>query len=353
MKKLVVDVRMINNSGIGRYIACLMHEFRVHQDEFDLFTLGRETDLTDFSWFKKKKHIELRSKVFSLKEQIELVVKVPRTDIFWTPHFNIPILPIRTKHLVSTVHDVYQLANNKQFSLSQRLYLKGVFYAIAQKASLVFTVSDFSKSEISKYSGIKKDKIERAYLGSPELPIPNNKINENYVLYVGNVKPNKNLKNALKAFSEIQPFFPNLKFYIIGKKEGFRSGDSDIQKFISNNSYVRFTGFISDQELSNYYNSAKVFLFPSLYEGFGIPILEAMKYNIQIISSNLASIPEVGGDAIHYVNPYSVADIAKRLNEVLSGERKISNQVMQKQLELFSWEKTAEIHLNYLKKLIQ
>ena len=345
-KHLVVDCRMINKSGIGTYLKNILPGI-ILSEKYNITCMGYD-ELKTFYWIDKVKLISLKSPILSLSEQFELALKIPKCDIFWSPNWNIPLLPIRAKKRVVTIHDVYHLANFKLFSSVKIRIVRLYMSFIKKKYKSIITVSEFSKNEIIKFTNIQKENIVVTYLGveekySDDILLP--KIEEDYILFVGNVKPHKNLKLSLEAFSLIQD--KNIKFYIVGQKDGFKTNDNSLnENIIKLKDRVFFTGYVSDDELKNYYKNAKLFLFPSLYEGFGLPILEAMRFNLPIIASKSASIPEVAENHVIYFNALSINDLVDKLNGYLKGELKCQILEYEKQLKKFNWKYTISKHLD-------
>jgi glycosyltransferase involved in cell wall biosynthesis len=154
----------------------------------------------------------------------------------------------------------------------------------------IFTVSRFSLERLQYYLNLTTDKFKVVYNGvSEDFHEMEDElfINDPYVLFVGNVKPHKNIITALRAFQKISEHYPRLKLYIVGKKDGFITPDNNLVNIVEElGERVVFTGLVSLNELKNYYSKAQLFVFPSFYEGFGLPLLEAMIYKIPIISSN-------------------------------------------------------------------
>ena len=331
---------MHNASGIGTYIRNIV-PFLV--DVFDITLLGNNGDIKKYDWSKKVKIINCHSKIYSIEEQIELYRKAPPCDVFWSPHYNIPLLPIRAKKGMVTIHDVYHLAFWHTLSLPQKIYAKFMINQALRRSDVVITVSEFSKREILKYTGTSKD-ITVIYNGINKNFFTEAMSEEkgNYILYVGNVKPHKNLVRALEAFSLLEA--QDLKFKIVGKKENFITADKEVEKVAQKlGDKVEFTGYVSDNELRELYQRARLFLFPSLYEGFGFPPLEAMSCGCPVIVSNAASLPEVCGDAALYCDPYNPADIAVRIKQLLCNEA-LQAELRKKgteRVKLFSWERCA------------
>lgn len=339
--KIVLDARMLYFGGIGTYIRNIVHRLR-HSFEITLLSYEPYLDLP---------FIKMSSAIYSVGEQWELFRKIPSCDIFWSPHYNVPILPVPAKKRVVIIHDVFHLANKHKLSFCQRIYAEYMIRRAVLKSDLIITVSDFSRREIIKYTGLDK-KIAVVHNGldhglfRPESPKePMKPVDSfSYLLFVGNVKPHKNLQNALAAFNLIQERYPDLYFLIVGQKKNLITADHEVLRLAANNNRVIFTGLVQEKELPALYSQACAFLFPSLYEGFGLPPLEAQSCNCPVISSNVASLPEVCGDSVLYCDPSSVEDIAQKLMLLLDDEGLQTELTARgrENIKRFSWEKTAE-----------
>ena len=351
-----IDCRMLEMSGIGRYVKELLPDICKAFSHITL--LG---NISSLSFYKADYNnitvIEMIAPIYSLKEQVELYKKIPSCDIFWSPHFNIPIFPIKAKHRVVTIHDVYHLAFFKDLGFAQKMYAKLFVNAALFLSDKVITVSRFSQTEILKYtSGKYADKISVIHNGVVETTYPQTKVSntEKYILYVGNVKPHKNLIRALLAFKELvqtDVTFHTYKFKIVGKKDGFINGDSQINALCENDEilkkHVVFTGFVSDDELRRLYENSDLLFFPSYYEGFGFPPLEAMAWGCATCVSKAASLPEVCGDASIYFDPYDINDMKQKLKQVLKSAE-LRTYLIGKgytQVKKFKWETAAIKHI--------
>jgi glycosyltransferase involved in cell wall biosynthesis len=359
---MIIDARMINSSGIGRYISELLPY--IISEFNDVVLLGNPSELKKYN----TDIIEFSAPIYSIKEQIKYPKIIPEAALFWSPHFNIPLISIKAKKRIATIHDAFHLAYFNQLSLSQRIYAKAVINTALLKSDKIITVSNFSKNELLKYTNLKYNKkIEVIYNGVSEIDAENTDsyaVSENtYFLFVGNVKPHKNLKNALLAF---KVFIENLPenyekphFKIVGKQEGFITGNNEeLSNILKEDELlkkeVQFTGFVSDKELKKLYKEALVLVFPSYYEGFGLPPLEAMNYGCPVIAADAASLPEICGNAVLYFNPFDINDIVDKMNEIYK------SAVLRKKLILngnnrvkaFTWGKSAEEHIKIFKKLM-
>lgn len=358
---LTIDFRMHNASGIGTYMKNIV-PFLV--DRFDVTLLGNSGEIQNYSWSGKVKIIECNSKIYSIKEQFELFKKIPKCDVFWSPHYNVPLLPILAKKRMVTVHDIFHLAFYDSLNIKQKLYAKLVINQAVSRSDVVLTDSIFSSTEITKYTGFNANHIIGCAIdftkficsdADKKFTIVNDKykLPENFILFVGNVKPHKNLKNLLLALKTI----PNMDLVIVGKKDGFITGDNEIASLIKDTeelkSRIHFTGYVEDEDIPAIYNLAKLFVFPSFYEGFGIPPLEAQACGCPVVCSDAASLPEVGGDSVVYCDPYSVEDIAAKIKMVLDDEN-LQNELRAKGFEnikRFSWEESAKKIIDVLEGL--
>ncbi len=343
MIKIALDARMLNHSGIGTY---LRNMIPVLSEKFQLTLIGNKSELTDYS--NTLKILQCESSIYSIKEQIELYSKIPKCDVFISPHYNVPILPIKARKRIVIIHDVFHLAFHKDLSLKQKLYAKFMINYAAGKSDKIITVSEFSKSEIIKYTSCNPQKLKVIYCGIDEKDFQKNfsvdlikkikqkyNLPEKYFLFVSNIKPHKNLKNLLLAF-KLFLNNNNYKLVIVGKKEGLITQDSEAFEIVENdtnlNKNVIFTGYISNDEIVGFYKLATALIFPSFYEGFGLPTLEAMICNCPVISSTAASLPEACGDAALYFEPNNPLNITEQMKKLIADEN-LRSQLIKKGTE--------------------
>ncbi|MGE4497180.1 MAG: glycosyltransferase family 4 protein [Deferribacterales bacterium] len=347
---LSVDFRMCRASGIGTYIRNIV-PFLI--DSFDITLLGNPEEIKAFPWADRVKIIGTSSPIYSVSEQAELFRKVPECDVFWSPHYNVPLLPVRAGKRLVTVHDAYHLAAESGiFSAVQRAYAKFVMRRAVSLSDVVLTVSEFSKGEILKYCPADAAKIKVVYnavdeklfsgLKNPDV-IKKYSLPDDYILFVGNVKPNKNLITLLRAME----LMDGVNLVIAGKKDGFITGDSAVAEMVNGTKSLKnrvfFTGYIDDADIPSVYAAASVFVFPSLYEGFGIPPLEAQASGCPVVSSPAASLREVCAESVVYCDPLNPADIAEKVMNV-RGSAELRAGLISKGYEnilRFGWEKSA------------
>lgn len=327
------DARMVNNSGIGVYIRQYI-TFLLINETAEITLIGRDGELKHyFGQFLNWQHIEADFPIYSLTEQLRLPLLIPACDVFWSPHYNIPLLPIRARRHLVTIPDVYHLAYYNTLSPAQKLYARVVANAAVRKADKITTISRYSKQEIKRFTGAADAKIEVLYLGIDnqlfrpiDSPADRDRartryaLPDQYILFVGNVKPNKNLRRLVDGFALLLTELPDLTLVITGKQEGFITGDPALFARIRADdrlaSRIVFTGFVDTEDLPVLYSMAHLFAFPSIYEGFGFPPLEAMACGCPVLASNASSIPEICGAAAHYVDPLNPDAIAEGLRVV-------------------------------------
>ena len=233
-----------------------------------------------------------------------------------------------------------------------------------KKAKKVFTISKASKSDIIKVYGVPESKVIVTYPGiKGKSTMQNSKllkdkygIEGEYILFVGTLQPRKNIKKLIEAFSKLSTFnsqLSTLNLVVVGKKGWMYEEILGAPKKFGIEDKVKFLDFVTDEELQALYKNALCFILPSLYEGFGLPVLEAMQNGCPVITSNISSLPEAGGDAALYVDPQDVNDIADKIQKVISNQ-KLRDDMMEKgykQVKKFSWEKTARETLKALEEV--
>lgn len=264
--------------------------------------------------------------------------------------------PLAYKNNIITIHDLSFLRNPQWFSKSFYIYYRFLIPKIAKDSIKIFTPSAFSKKEIIELLKIPAEKIEIAPNAVPEEVIKfRNEIFPNvygdYILAVGSLNPRKNLDRLILAFNKIK--IKNLKLIITGDREkGF--ANVKITQLIKDRADILFTGYVDIKGLVGFYKNARAFVFPSLYEGFGLPPLEAMACGCPVVASNVASIPEVCQDAAYYVDSDNIESIAKGIYEVLT-KKELREKLRQKGLErakAFCWEISAQKYLRAIEEVI-
>lgn len=265
---------------------------------------------------------------------------------------------------VYVIHDlIYEQFPEQlgRFSRLKRWYLRWVVKIGLKRARKVVAVSKYTQSEIIRCYGKQfEDKIHVIYEGWEHLlsnALPTNEVSiradfQEYILYVGSSRGHKNLARLIAAIKHCQNDIPNgWGFVIVGNTKMFKPEQlREIEQINRTKKTIQLTGWLSDEQLAEYFRQAKALVFPSLSEGFGIPVLEAYFYKIPLLLSNQASLPEVAGDAAIYFNPYDIENIANTLVQFVKTND--YSELITKQIErlsLYSWEKTS----NQIQQIIQ
>lgn len=256
--------------------------------------------------------------------------------------------PLNYSNQIMTIHDVSHERYPEWFSKNYYRFYHYMMPRIGKKAHAVLTVSEFSKKEIVDTLGINAEKIHVVHSNVPFhnkpskeeiLSFTRNPEAERYILAVSSMDPRKNFVRLVEAFDKIKD--KSVKLYIIGMS--FKAFNTpDLQKLIGEN--VHLPGYIPDEKLQTMYQNALLSVYPSLYEGFGLPPLESMTYGCPVINSDIPALREVSQDAALYVNPYNVEDITEKIEQLLVDEplRKELQEKGLLQIKKYSWDKSAK-----------
>ncbi len=292
---------------------------------------------------------------------LDLYLHKPRPDVFFSmTHYAPRFSPVPT---VISVMDVSYLRFPEMFTAPDLYQLRNWTQYSVAKAKRVLTISDSSRDDIIKAYKTPKEKVVTVYPGikiihslEPRVFGMNQMkakyhISDKYVLFVGTLQPRKNIVRLVEAFSRLDD--KELQLVIIGRR-GWQYEDilAAPEKFGVVDS-VKFLENVPDEDLDVFYQHALCYVLPSLYEGFGLPVLEAMRRGCPVITSNISSLPEAGGDAALYVDPEDVGDIADKIEKVTS-DKKLRDELIakgKKQIAKFSWEKSAKETLAVLEEV--
>ncbi len=257
------------------------------------------------------------------------------------------IAPLFYKNKVMFLYDLAFMHHPEWFSfMFQRVY-NFVIPINTKNSKFVITDSNYVKADICKSYKLPSTKVHVVYAAPAKLFKNLNIDKEEFILTVSSIDPRKNLKRIIKAFKSIDE--PNTKLIIVGSKNKTFS-NVDIGEEVLNENII-FTGYLKDSELLELYNKAKLFVYASLFEGFGIPPLEAQACGCPCLISNSTSLPEVYLNSVAYCNPESVSDIARGMKELLTNKGKLRDLSQKgfKNVERFSWESSTEIFVKILK----
>jgi glycosyltransferase involved in cell wall biosynthesis len=287
-----------------------------------------------------------------------------RLDVFHTAYYSVPRLPIP---IVLTVNDVRFVHLPDTYPRFRRLFLCLVVPSSLKRATRIITISQDTKQDLIHFFGVREEKIDvipiaadtrfRPVVDISRLALVRERYNlpEHFILYVGHLEPRKNLDRLVRAFVQLcAQDVTTHSLIILGKPSfGFESM-LDRAKRSGFASRIVLTGYVEDEDMPAVYTLADALVFPSLHEGFGVPLLEAMACGVPIVTSNVSALPEIAGDAAILVDPYNVESIAGGIVQVLSDEG-VRQRLVEKGFErvnLFSVEKSAAATVETYKKAL-
>jgi len=360
--RIAIDIRRMTEFGVGTYIRNLARTLGRLDQETEYFLIGAPEKVAEIDPlpdnFQTIPAVAPEQSIQGYRE-FRSALKFLNCDLVHIPNlFSVPrFLPCP---YVLTVHDMldHMTRNGRQSGFWGTLQMQ-MTGKVLRNAARIFAVSNFTRSEISKVYDVPTERIEVVYNAiderflrghatdsDRELIAERYQVTYPFLLYAGRVSPHKNVVRMIEAFSalktelEKEQAYPDLKLIIIGDD---LSGNPDLRRTVVRSGVqndVRFLGFIPIEVLRIFYDSAKIFVFPSLYEGFGLPPLEAMAHGTPVVTSNISSLPEVVGNAAVMVNPENVFEIMRALHRVLL-DKALRDRMKERgyqQAAKFSWE---------------
>lgn len=363
--KIAIDIRRMTEFGVGTYIRNVVRTLSRLDHESEYFLIGPPAKVQEIGTLPPNfRNIPAEAPEFSLQgyREFRLALKHLNCDLVHIPNlFSVPrFMPcpyILTAHdmleHVSLLRDQSSFRSTWQLQMTKRI-LRG--------AARILAVSNFTCTEIEKFFEIPSSRIEVVYnaiderflrghasAADRELIAQRYQVNYPFLLYAGRVSPHKNVVRMIEAFSALKTelekdgAYADLKLIIIGDD---LSGNPDLRRTVVRSCVqndVRFLGFIPIEVLRIFYDAAKIFVFPSLYEGFGLPPLEAMAHGTPVVTSNVSSLPEVVGNAAVLVNPENVFEIMRALHRVLMDQalRDRMKERGYRQATRFSWDSSV------------
>ena len=353
--RIGIDARKLHDFGIGTYIRNLLRQLARLDRHTDFVILCRPEDRAALATLGENfRPVAETAGNYSVAEQltVPLALKREGVTLFHAPHYVLP--PLVACKSVVTIHDCIHLMFPQYLPNKIALtYARASIGLAARRATRVLTVSESSKRDILRFVDTEPEKIDVIYNAYDERfavePREEDvvrvrerfQLQDQFVLYAGNVKPHKNVERLIQAFHLVrQRGLDHLKLVIIGDEVSRYAALRRAVHKHQLHQYVRFLGYVPEETLAVMYRLAGVFVFPSLYEGFGLPPLEAMASGTPVVTSNVSSLPEVAGEAAVLVDPYDPGAIADGIARVLTDER-VRNEMRAKGLERarqFSWE---------------
>jgi len=368
--KVAVDMRdlQIAASGARSYLQSLVIELKKEHSGFIFYFLDAKTKAYTGNHFLLKIKEQLSYflwKQFVLPYQAkQLGCHVLFCSDFMMPYFS---LGIKT---IPVFHDAFFWEYPEHYNKYWLLFFRNIGLAAAKKSAYVVAPTQYASNQLAKYTGINPNKIQvigeapktiATLISKNETTaIVKHVLNLDYILHVGTLEKRKNLVALIQAFKIVRENgFPNLKLVLVGKAsnkitldDSSAIKDTIIQQQLTND--VILTDYLCDAEVQQLYQKAKLYVFPSINEGFGIPVLEAFKYQLPLVIANNTCLPEVAGQGAKSFNPFSVQDIAKAIITLLKDEplRQSYIEKGNAQLQNFSWEKTAGALMQLFKKAV-
>jgi glycosyltransferase involved in cell wall biosynthesis len=288
---------------------------------------------------------------------LPISLKQKNVELFWGTHYFLP--PVKVCKYIVTIHDLTSLLFPQYHSFFRRIHHKNSILTSVRLADYIIADSHSTKQDLMKLFSVPADKIKVIYIGvdscfrviksQEDLLRSRDKyaLPSEFIFTLGVLEPKKNTESVIRAYADLKKSLPNVPKLVIGGSIKYGWKNSNIFRVVSElrlKDDVIFTDFIDYQDLPAVYNLAKLFVFPSIYEGFGLPVLEAMACGTPVITSNTSSLPEVAGDAAVLVDPYDILGIADAISNVLADEnnqREMAEKGL-KNVKRFSWQKAAQ-----------
>jgi glycosyltransferase involved in cell wall biosynthesis len=283
-------------------------------------------------------------------------VKKYKIDLLHLPAGNRRLVLFKNCKIITTVHDLSQFNVKEKYDVFRMLYVKRILPLLTKKINKIISVSKNTKKDVVKYWKIKEDKISVIPNGidffdkldpkKDNVVLKKYNLKKNFIFYVSRLEhPGKNHIRLIRAYERLRDNI-NIESQLVFVGSDW-SGSKKVYEAAKKSEFSKdiiFLGFVPDEDLPYLYKNSSLFIFPSLYEGFGIPILEAMYYKVPVICSNVSSMPEVLGNCGLSFNPYNVNDIADKMKKILF-DSKLRHKFIKRGLErikLFDWKKIAQ-----------
>jgi len=368
--KVAVDVRdlQISASGARSYLESVIIEFKKDHPGFAFYFLDAKRKAYTGNHFLLKLKEQLSYflwKQFVLPYQAkQLGCRVLFCSDFMVPYFS---LGIKT---IPVFHDAFFWEYPEHYNKYWLLVFRNLGLAAAKKSAYVVTPTQYASNQLVKYTGINSNKIQvigeapktidTSISDNETTAIVKQILNLDYILHIGTLEKRKNLTALIQAFKIVRENgFPNLKLVLVGKAsnkitlDDSRAIKDAIMQQQSTNEVI-LTDYLCDAEVQQLYQKAKLYVFPSINEGFGIPVLEAFKYQVPVVIANNTCLPEVAGQGAKSFNPFSVQEMANAMSTLLKDEA-LRQSYIEKgnaQLQNFSWKKTSAALMQLFKKAV-
>ena len=357
--RTILDPKLEDKAGVAHYVYHLIDNLLTtdNKNEYFLF-FDKRAKNTDY--FKRDNSVIkyfpfLQYKKFLPFAYSHLLVAAflgrQWLDIYHSPAYSIPLAYSNSKLAVVTVHDLAIYHEAEWFPKRQKFSTKIVVPGSLKKARKIIAVSDSTKKDIVRFLKIPAQKIQVIYEGVDKRVKKNLHVEEKFsikgkfILFVGTLEPRKNITGLIRAYNKLKGtnIYKDYQLVITGKKGWLFEEIFKLVKALGLERKVIFTDYVSQEDKIGLLDAADLFIFPSFYEGFGLPVLESMQQGTPVVCSNTTSLPEVAGKAALFVNPRSIKEISQAIYKVLT-DKKLYNDLLLagfEQAKRFSWEKCA------------
>ena len=368
--KVAVDVRdlQIAASGARSYLESLIIEFKKEHAGFRFYFLDSNTKAYTGNHFLLKLKEQLN---YFLWKQIMLPYQSKQLgcSVLFCSDFMVPYFSLGIK-TIPVFHDAFFWEYPEHYNKYWLVFFRNLGLAAAKKSAYLVAPTQYAANQLSKYTGLSQAKI--AVIGeAPKTILDQFKegdvsqniqaiLSSSYILHVGTLEKRKNIPALIRAFKIVKSNgFPNLKLVLVGKASNkITLNDSlairDVMNQEQLSADVILTGYLHDKDVQQLYQNAKLYVFPSINEGFGIPVLEAFKHNVPVVIANNTCLPEVAGLGAKSFNPYDITEIAQTITLLLNDQTMRQSYIEKgkEQLQKFSWEKTAGSLMQLFKKAV-
>lgn len=343
--KIVVNARFLTQkiTGVQRFAIELSRELvKIYGDKIKFVAPGNIVQKEIAEEF----HVEIVGRKSGYYwEQIELPLYLKKKGSPVLLNF-CSVAPLFYKNNIVAVHDITWVRFPNTYSRQFRFVYDIIIPQLCKVARRILTVSKFSLKEISQKYNVPEEKFTIVYNAVDEKfhPVVDHSLSkEDYFISVSSIKENKNFQTVLSSFEKLQSIVKGVKLYIVGDLVDKNFKTIDLKRY-KNNSNILFLGRVSDEELIKYYSNAKAFIFPSLYEGFGIPVLEAQACGCPVISSNTSSLPEVLEDSALFCDPMDFCSFADNMHKIMTDSNLFDDLKNKgfRNVNRFSWEASAK-----------
>lgn len=359
--RIGIDVKALRGkTGISNYLRSLMEHLQDldSENEYFLFepTLSNYK-VTNTRWKKVLVSSGLPGTIWQ-QFILPIYLKKYAVELFWAPEQICPVIRSGCKKIVTTIFDMtaYRFPDTCQYSnlIVQRSLLRKTI----RRSNLLLPISDFVSHELTFFFSrvLKPDQVVVVPCGGPDWRLPDDYKEENrkeFLFFAGNLEPRKNLMRLIEALEKLNRTGLKVSLHIAGT-EGWKN-KKILEKINSSvvKNQIRFLGYLTEEDLKKQYMSCKAVVYPSLYEGFGLPVLEAVSMNAPVITSKSTVMEEVAGEYAIYVDPYDVDDIAAKISCFYNQANKpsIDQHYKEHLISKYSWKKSASRLLNLFKSI--